>query len=124
MRYLSDEWLEAANAAVAAMHPVAAASIAFEVADTDSNESSDSYVLDLGPESVRYHRDLSQAELTLRVSRSTAIAIATGELSAQRAFLSGELQVAGDVRVLLGHTKAMAAIDDYLAPVREATDFN
>ncbi len=125
MRYLSDEWLEAANVAVAPMEPVADAAIAFAVTDeTAEVETIESYVLDLGPESVRYHRDLSRAELTLRMSRSTAIAIANGSLSAQRSFLSGDLQVAGDVRVLLGHTKAMADIDDYLSPVRAATDFS
>ncbi len=121
MRYLSDDWIEAANAAVATIEPVADASIAFAVGDDASNES---YALDLGPERVRYHRDLSKAELTLRMSRSIAVAIAQGELSAQRAFLSGELQVGGDVRVLLGQTKAMAAIEDHLADLRANTDFS
>lgn len=123
MRYLSDDWLEAANVAIRSMEPLAdKVVVSFKILDTDSAE--ESYVLELGPGPVRFHRDTSNAELTLTMERSVAVAIALGQSSAQRAFLDGDLRVGGDVRILLGNSKALGMAGDHLGDLRAATDFS
>lgn len=123
MRYLTDEWLRAATDAVRTVDPLPEdVTIGFVVsADHAGDEST--YALDLGPGPVRYHRDAERAGLTLHLQHSTAVAIATGALSAQRAFLDGELTVGGDMRLLLGHASQLASIDDHLRALRAATEF-
>ncbi len=54
----------------------------------------------------------------------TAVAIATGAASAQRAFMTGRLQVGGDLRALLDHQAALAALGDVFASVRDRTEMN
>ena len=63
---------------------------------------------------------------TVRFSqdRETALAIAAGVDSAQRAFMSGRLRVGGDLRVLLDHQVALSALDDVFASVRARTDLS
>ncbi len=51
----------------------------------------------------------------------TALAIASGHGSAQRAFMTGRLQVGGDLRVLLDHSEVLAQLDDVFAAVRART---
>ena len=50
-------------------------------------------------------------------------AIASGTASAQRAFMTGQLRVGGDLRALVEAQDAMAAIGDVFASVRQRTDF-
>ena len=61
---------------------------------------------------------------TVRFSQDldTAIAIAAGSSSAQRAFMTGRLRVGGDLTVLLAHGDVLAELDDVFAPVRERTE--
>lgn len=65
------------------------------------------------------------AEATVRFSQDheTAVAIATGAASAQRAFMTGRLQVGGDLRALLDHQAALGALQDVFAEVRSDTTF-
>jgi hypothetical protein len=44
-------------------------------------------------------------------------------VSAQRAFVEGRLRVGGDLSLLVTHQRAIAAVDDALAPVRARTTF-
>lgn len=60
---------------------------------------------------VRFHQDYA-----------TAAAIAAGQSSAQRAFMTGRLRVGGDLRVLLDHTEVLAKLDDVFADVRARTE--
>lgn len=60
---------------------------------------------------VRFSQDLA-----------TAVAIATGTESAQRAFMTGRLQVGGDLRVLLEGREALTVLGDVFASVRPATE--
>jgi len=54
--------------------------------------------------------------------RATAMGIAAGTDSAQRAFMTGRLRVGGDLRVLLEHQEVMSALHDVFADVRSRTD--
>lgn len=56
------------------------------------------------------------------LDHETALDIARGTGSAQRAFMAGTLQVGGDLRVLLEHQQALSALHDVFAAVRDQTD--
>jgi hypothetical protein len=57
------------------------------------------------------------------LDHDTALAIARGTGSAQRAFMAGALQVGGDLRVLLDHQVVLSGLHDAFAAVRAETDF-
>lgn len=56
------------------------------------------------------------------LDHETAVDIARGVGSAQRAFMAGTLQVGGDLRVLLDHQLVLSALHDVFAAVRDQTD--
>lgn len=58
------------------------------------------------------------ADVIFTQDRATATAIATGELSAQAAFMAGRLRVGGDLRGVLDRTQGVLALDDLFAPAR------
>lgn len=64
-----------------------------------------------------------RADLSFTTSYATAAQIAAGTLSAQRAFIEGRLKVGGDLSLLISHQRAVAAVDDALAPVRAQTTY-
>jgi hypothetical protein len=122
MRFLSKEWLTAADEAVAELSPVASAVVVgFEVTGGPAGDSA--HCLVLGPDRVGARPGTSDAALTLTMSWELAVAISRGEASAQRAFLDGRLQLGGDPSVLLGHQQQLAEIDDRLAGLRDRTRY-
>lgn len=126
LSFLTDEWIAALD----------------EAATTDAalRELSADLVLTIeqevtgGPDGdVRYHvvfhhgqvsvRPGPAPDATLRFSQDyeTAAAISLGSGSAQRAFMTGQLRVGGDLRVLLDHGEAMAQLHDAFGAVRART---
>jgi putative sterol carrier protein len=61
------------------------------------------------------------ADVTFTQPVAVARAIARGELSAQAAFLAGDLRVGGDLGTVLEGSRALAALADVFAPARAAT---
>ena len=128
MRYLSPEWLDAAGAALAADESLAEALA--EVTLTVEQ------AVDGTPDgTVRWHVAIEAGKVVLTAgpaarpdvrfttSYPVAAAVARGDLSAQRAFIDGGLRVGGDLSLVIAHQRALAAIDDALAPVRAATTY-
>ncbi len=62
-------------------------------------------------------------DITFTQDRATATAIASGRQSAQGAFMSGQLRVDGDVRLLLDHQDDLVRLDDNFASVRATTAY-
>jgi SCP-2 sterol transfer family len=147
--YLSREWMDAARGALAADTGLKAATA--EVRLT-LEQVVTGVPAEVGPDatgSVRWHVRVDQGEVALAAGAAgpdgpdgpdgtaagdgadvrfttdyaTAAAIASGRLSAQRAFLDGRLRVGGDVGMLGRNQRAFAAVDDALAAVRAATTF-
>ncbi len=54
---------------------------------------------------------------------STAVAVATGELNAQEAFISGQILLFGDQHKLLDAQPVFGALDAVFASVRERTSY-
>lgn len=61
---------------------------------------------------------------TIRFSsdRATAWAVASGQTSAQRAFMSGDLQVGGDLRAVADRPESLSTLGDLFAEVRARTE--
>jgi putative sterol carrier protein len=63
------------------------------------------------------------ATVTFTEDAATAAAITRGELSAQAAYMSGQLRVRGDVSALAANGAVLAALDDVFASVRATTTY-
>lgn len=57
-------------------------------------------------------------------SWNTAVAIAQGDLSAEEAVLNGKITFEGDPMALLSHRRLLADAEDVFADVRARTDWN
>ena len=131
MKYLGPEWMAAAGRALAADPALAAAlgevRLTIEQHVTDGPDGDVAWHLAVaggrvtltpGPEPAT-----APADLRFTTDYATAAAVAAGELAAQRAFVEGRLRVGGDLSLLLAHHRALAAVDDALAPVRAETTY-
>lgn len=58
-----------------------------------------------------------EAEISLTSSFATAAAIHEGRLSAQRAFLDGDLRIGGDLQTLIAHRGALAGVAQLLGGI-------
>lgn len=123
--FLSPGWIESLHQAASADEELAAATADVDlVVEQHIGEGEDEVVyhliFDHGRVAVR-PGPAETATVRFRQDHETAHAIAIGELSAQRAFMSGRLQVGGDVQALVEHSPALTAFGDTFAAVRAAT---
>jgi putative sterol carrier protein len=125
--FLSDAWIDALDAAACADDRLATAtaglafSVEQEVLGGPAGDVRYHVVFDHGAVSVR-PGPLPGATVRFSVDHETASAIASGQGSAQRAFMAGRLRVGGDLRVLLEHGEVLGQLDDVFAEVRARTD--
>ena len=123
MRYLSPDWVAAANRAVA---PIA----------VDGLEAVVQHVVTGGPGGdCRYYIDVRGGRgavvagetdaptLTFTEDYETAAAVARGDTSAQAAFMAGRIRIGGDLSKLGTAAEAMAALDSALGSIRDDTEY-
>ncbi|HMQ26627.1 MAG TPA: SCP2 sterol-binding domain-containing protein [Acidimicrobiales bacterium] len=133
-RYLSEEWFAVA-AAMLGPAPDAATAAGGEERPDEEPLVVEQRVLD-GPEgpvvwhvvvagAVRSIQPGPHPSPTVAFSQdyTTAAAVASGELSAQEAFMTGRITMSGDAGALLAAAPALAGVGDALAAVREDTSF-
>lgn len=122
--FLSDAWLdELADAAHSAGRIAEDVRLVIQqvVVDDDDHElAAYAISVDSGQVTVAPGRAVA-ADVTFTQDRSTAVAIARGDLSAQAAFLAGRLRVGGDLRAALEQARGMAAVVDVFGSVRSTT---
>ncbi len=127
-RYLSLDWIDALGAEVAsseAMRTLAAQiTVGITQVVTDGPEGDVTYhlLLDDGrasfgagpadPEDVRFVQDWE-----------TAVAVATGKLNAQEAFITGRIKLQGDQNKLIAAAPAFTELDTVFAAVRARTTY-
>ncbi len=136
-RYLSEMWIAAAAKAVnAAAVELERAAPGRPIGITQIVESGTHQAVvyhvtthdpvapaDPGP--ARLDRGAADPEdVCLRTDRATAVALARGTVSAQRAFVEGRLVISGDVERLAEAQALFAALDIALAPVRAHTSYD
>lgn len=135
LAYLSPAWVVALDRAARADAALAEATrevaLVVEQHVTDGPDGDVTYhvVFDHGSVSVRSgpategvggDGDVPVVRFTL--DHETALDIARGAGSAQRAFMAGTLQVGGDLRVLLDQQLVLSGLHDVFAAVRDQTD--
>lgn len=128
LRYLSDEWLAVLDRAAASSEQVREAAIGLEVTVqhivTGGDEGEFSYHVVISGGEVSFRPgEAEQPDVTIRTDRATAVAIATGERSAQAAFLDASLVLEGDLRCLIGCGEVLAGIDGALDEIRSETEY-
>jgi len=129
IRYLSLDWIEALSDEVAASDQMreVAASHTLGVTQVVSN----------GPEGdVTYHLAVADGQASFGAGPAdpedvkmeqdwdTAVAVATGELNAQEAFIGGRIRLFGDQQKLLESQPVFGALDAVFATVREQTTYS
>ena len=128
IRYLSLDWINALS------EEVAASDLMREIAETYSIGVTQ--VVSNGPEGdVTYHLSVGDGSATFGAGPAdpedvkmeqdwdTAVAVATGELNAQEAFIGGRIRLFGDQQKLLESQPVFGALDAVFATVRERTTY-
>jgi hypothetical protein len=128
VRYLSLEWIDALTREVAASSAIAAVAGEHTVGITQTVTG--------GPEGdVTYHLQVADGvaafgpgpawpeDVRFEQEWDTAVAVATGTLNAQQAFITGRIRLTGDQQKLLASTPVFVALDSVFATVREFTRY-
>jgi putative sterol carrier protein len=127
-RYLSAEWLEAAQLALAADDVLAKAAAEVELSVqqqvTGGPAGDIAFHVDVDHGAVNLlSGDAENPTVTFIQSYDTAAAIGRGELSAQGAFMTGLIRVRGDLPKLVEHGDVFGGVDDVLAELRTQTTY-
>lgn len=120
MLYLSDEWIEAMAAALTEAAPVTIPlTIGYSI--TGGPEGDRRYSLVCGKSQPTCLPGLARPSVTFKTDWATAVAVARGSVSPQKAFLDGALVLTGDANILIGQQEAVARFDPLLETVRSQT---
>jgi putative sterol carrier protein len=129
VRYLSNEWIKAANAAVQAAASAAPAnrvvvdqrvSNAVDYRITIERDACAIVLIDDAEKGT----DRPAADAVFRQSLDTARAVAQGTTDAHQAFLLGQITFEGNIDVLIERRDAFTWLESVLAPVLAQTTFD
>lgn len=128
LRYLSLDWINALTAEVAASEHMAeiaeSHSIGFTQVVSDGPEGDITYHLQIGDGEVAFGAGPADSEdVKMEQDWETAVAVATGELNAQDAFINGRIRLFGDQRKLLDAQPVFGALDAVFATVKARTTY-
>lgn len=125
--FLSDAWIEAMDRAATADETLGALVegvelvLQQEVVDVPGGDVT--YVVRISDGTVRVRKGpAGDAAVRFHQDHRTAVDIASGRLSAQRAFMTGRLQVGGDLKPLIERGDVLGALHDVFASVRADTE--
>ena len=127
-RFLSPEWIDEVGRTARSSPVLAdattgvALTVQQVVTDTPDGEVRYHVAVERGRVDVRPGQ-ASDPDVTFTQDWQTAVAMSTGELSAQQAFMEGRLRVGGDVQALAREQGAFADLDAAFAEVRERTTY-
>lgn len=128
VRYLSLEWIDALSRQVAASDTLSELAATHTVGITQivSNgpEGAVVYHLQVGDGQVSFGPGAADPEdVRFEQDWDTAVAVATEQLNAQQAFITGRIRLTGDQQKLLDSTPVFGALDNVFTTVRERTDY-
>jgi putative sterol carrier protein len=128
VRYLSLEWIDAVAARVAADGTLAGLAHEHEIGlsqvVTDGPEGDVTYHLQVGGGAIAFAPGVADPEhVRMEQSWDTAVAVATGALNAQEAFIDGQIRLHGDQGRLLAAQPVFGALDAVFADMRAATEY-
>lgn len=128
LRYLSLDWINALTAEVAASDHLGevAATHTIGVTQVVSNgpEGDVTYHLQVGDGSASFGAGPADPEhVKMEQDWDTAVAVATGELNAQDAFINGHIRLFGDQQKLLDSQAVFGALDTVFGTVKADTTY-
>ena len=120
--FLSDAWIADLDAAGRASQVADELRVVVQQVVVDEDGTEVAYVVRVAEGTVRVEAGRApDADVTFTQPRGVAAAIAQGALSAQAAFLAGDLRVGGDLAAVLEGSRALGALADVFEPARAAT---
>lgn len=128
IRYLSLDWIDALSAEVAASDQMRAAAESHRIGVTqvvsDGPEGDVTYHLSVGDGTAAFGAGPADPEdVKMEQDWETAVAVATGELNAQEAFIGGRIRLYGDQQLLLESQPVFGALDAAFSSVRDRTSY-
>jgi putative sterol carrier protein len=127
-RYLSLDWIADVSAEAAASPALAEAAkgrtFALTEVVTDGPEGDVTFHLAVRDGKVSFAAGPAEDEdVRLQQDWDTAVAVATGTLNAQEAFLRGRIRLLGSQQALLDNQPVFATLDAVFSKVRERTTY-
>ena len=128
VRYLSLEWIDELSACVAASDELAGLATDHPIGVTqvvrDGPEGDVMYHLQVADGGARFGAGPAAPEdVRMEQDWPTAVAVATGELNAQEAFIRGLIRLTGDQQKLVDAQPVFGALDAVFESVRGSTDY-
>ena len=126
IRYLSLDWINALSTEVAASDQMRTVAESHRIGVTqvvsDGPEGDITYHLSVGNGEATFAAGPAEPEdIKMEQDWTTAVAVATGELNAQEAFIGGQIRLYGDQQLLLDSQPVFGALDAVFATVRDRT---
>jgi putative sterol carrier protein len=128
IRYLSLDWIRALTDEVQTSEHLREIADSYSIGVTQvvngGPEGDVTYHLIVGDGEARFGPGPADPEdVRMEQEWDTAVAVATGEMNAQEAFLGGLIRMAGDHQKLLDSQPLFGALDTVFASVRERTTY-
>ena len=128
VRYLSLEWIDALTAEVAANTELAELAGTHRIGVTQAvlagPEGAVTYHLQVGDGTASFGAGAAFPEdVRMEQDWETAVAVATGELNPQDAFIGGRIRFTGDQNLLMASQPVFRALDGVFRTVRERTEY-
>jgi putative sterol carrier protein len=128
IRYLSLDWIDAVAANVAADDHLGELAgdheIGFTQVVSEGPDGDVTYHLQVGDGRIDFAAGPADPEhVRMEQTWDTAVAVATGTLNAQEAFVSGHIRLFGDQQRLLDAQPVFGALDSVFSTVREQTRY-
>ena len=125
VRYLSEEWLSAADQAVRDASPAPSGALVIDQ-HVDDDGTALCWRTTLGTQSriEAVPAESTGADAVFRQSFATARAIAEGSSDAHQAFLLGDIRFEGSIDALITHRESFDWLEQALAPVMAATSWD
>lgn len=130
-RFLSPEWIDEMHRAASTSTALAATTpadgplvVQHVVTDAPGDEHGGAFHLVVSADGAAVVAGTTEhATVTFTQSYRTASAIAAGTLSAQAAFMAGDLRLGGRVDRLMADHSLLAGLDEVFATVRSSTEY-
>lgn len=128
VRYLSLSWIRELTREVSESETLAELahehSIGVTQTVTEGPEGDVTYHLQVGDGEARFGAGPADPEhVKMEQDWATAVAVATGEMNAQEAFVTGKIRFYGDPQALMSAQPVFAALDGVFASVRQRTRY-
>lgn len=119
VKFLSEDWLSAANDVLAGdadyQAATSATDLTLQFVVTDAPGGDVEYNVTMAGGATSFAGGAADgADATIRNNHETAVAISKGDLNTQAAFISGKLKVEGNLAKIMMNQSALAALADAL----------